>query len=387
MMKKLLLLTLSALLGLCPVASAATGREAYESFAYASLMNYMNADNENIAISPISAYLALSMAMRGAQGETLKQFEKVLGITGGDALKSAEKLTAAIESAGEHSTLILANALWLDDTVAPNDAFIEELKTAFSSEINLEDLQAPNVVSKINHWISEKTGGLIPDILSEIGKDDALILINTLYMKAHWAEPFFGGKTKPGDFTRADGEKISTDFMRLTDTEFAYFSNDEYEAAVLPYAGKKLAFVAIRPLAGSLEGFEMNAEVVKNALKSEKQPINLRLPKFESRFNTEMKPMLIDMGLTDAFLPRGADFSRFGEADENLFISSVLQEVVIRVNEEGTEAAAATLVLMEKATEETAPPKDVWFDTPFIYAVVDMADGLPLFIGTFDRPN
>jgi serpin B len=391
MTKKLLALALAALLGACPLAlpgAAAPEDDGYTAFSLHLLNAYLTSGEADIALSPASAYLALAMAMRGADGETLAQFEDVLGVSSDDLLASAEKISGMIAAdAREGVRLILANSLWMDDaTIVPNGEFLSELSDAFSAQINRLDLQADGVADQINQWVDEKTEGFIPHLIDKIDKADVLLLINTLFMDAKWQTAFPQDNTGERNFTRADGTVKKTDFMSRWDAYLPYLETETYEAVVLAYRGETLALVAIRPLGGERTGFEITGDMLAGALRADISLIDLSLPKFKKRFRTDMEDALQKLGLTDAF-SQAARFPRFGESSAPLGLSKVIQEVLLRVDETGTQAAAATLVGIEaKSAFNDDPPKIVEFNTPFIYAIVDTKTAAPLFFGTYDEP-
>lgn len=389
MFMKILSICLGLLLGVCPLALGEKEDNGLMSFSTNTFNAYLSSGEQNIAVSPLSAYLALSMAMRGADSETLAQFELVLGVTDDEVLTKAKSLRNALkDAAGEDVRLVLANSLWMNENkLIPNGEWTAELEDAFDAEITLTDFSTDGVAEAINQWISGKTEGMIPRMIDSIKKGDALFLINTLFLDAKWAAPFLSEQTRDAQFTLADGSKQETSFMNRYDAYVDCYTTDEYEAIVLKYRGEKLAFIGIRPLNGKLDGFTFDSATLLTIVNgADVEYVDLSLPKFTIRFRTEMRPVLEQLGLADAFSESGADFSRIGTPSGNLFLSSVLQEVLMRVDEEGTQAAAATVIAAKAGSANIDQPRRVSFDTPFIYAIVDVDNGIPMFLGTYDNP-
>ena len=346
-------------------------------------------------LSPISAYMALAMTAGGARGTTLDAFG-CLGIGSGESELSAEqagaKMRVLIDSLTEKkgsTKLSIANSVWVDERFELRDDFVKFLKKYYSADAFSENL--PASVGKVNSWIEEKTNGLICDMLDEIDPGTALLLINTIYMDAKWAVPFEKEATYEEDFTSASGEKVSVDMMHRIG-KMSTIDADGLEGIVLPYDDGRLQFVALMPTEGTTS--ELISTLVGErsigalALTAKDERVRLTLPKLELSSSISLKQPLIAMGMGEAF-GDGADLSGLCESDVGFCISEVLQNARLRLDEEGTEAAAATVVAVRTTSIiHEDPPREMAFDKPFVWAVVDTMcsdeNRIVLFCGQVD---
>ncbi|MFQ7452137.1 MAG: serpin family protein [Flavonifractor plautii] len=213
-------------------------------------------------------------------------------------------------------------------------------------------------------------------------------MVNALYLKNAWASEFDPLDTRPGDFTAADGSEAETDFLSNGLRAEQYFAAEGAAGVVLPYDDGRLGFLAVLP-DGELDAWleTLDGDTLPALLAAaEEERVLLRLPKFEAEWGGELSDALATMGLETAFDPGRADFSALGTApDGPLYVSSVVHKARIEVNEKGTEAAAATVAGLNGAAAPT-DYRELVLDRPFCYAVVDLERGVPLFLGTFERP-
>lgn len=230
---------------------------------------------------------------------------------------------------------------------------------------------------------------MIPDIISKpFDTDTAALLVNALYLKNTWETEFNPNSTHARDFTHADGETESIDFLNHHSLSFPYLQGNGARGVLLPYDDGRLGFLALLPedsltsWLDSLEGDTLSSLLAK---RQEKSFLSLSLPKFEAEWSGELQDILSALGLTDAFHPALADFSLLGDNPNGYYLSQVIHAAKIEVNEQGTEAAAATVVAANSGA--SAPPDDgitMIFDRPFLYGIVDLETGIPLFLGTFE---
>lgn len=377
----------------------ASSYDALNEFSYQLFAE--NMDEENPVLSPVSAYIALSMAGIGAENNTKEEFASVLG---DEAVVRAlcEKLMTTLPTETKNTTITLANSAWIDDTFAVKDNWISEINSVMHSEVFRESLSSSKVPGLMNEWIEEKTNGLIDKMIDEpFNPYTKLVLFNTVYFKAKWADPFEAYDVYTDKFYREDKEEIDTEIMHK-ESDMEYLSNDFAEGLIFPYrkdaeSDGNFAFVALKSANEDMKVRELyeklTPSVVSELIENKStELVNTKLPKFELTFDKELNEGLINMGLNDAFDAEKADFSRIGaehieHSDENLYINLVRQKAKIIVDEEGTEAAAATAVMMECGAaliEEL--PKEVFFDRPFVYMIMDMDNEMPLFIGILDSP-
>lgn len=344
----------------------------------------------SVLLSPLSVALALSMAANGAEGETLAQFETLLsGGSGLDVLNArCTQLMEEYQSLDGSTQCSIANSIWVDPDGQIQEDFIGKCAGIFDAQVFQGDLSAPGIVRDLNSWVSEYTNKMIPTIISEpFAENTASLLVNALYLKNTWASKFDPNNTYARAFTHTGGDTESMDFLNKGSCTLPYFQRDGVQGVVLPYDDGRLGFFALLPdrdldswLAG-LEGSELSELL---AGREDTLFLCLALPKFEAEWKGELKDILSALGLEDAFVPGVADFSRLGDNPEGYYLSQVIHAAKIKVNEKGTEAAAATVAANSGAS---APPEDgitLVFDRPFLYGIVDLETGIPLFLGTFE---
>lgn len=339
----------------------------------------------NTLISPLSVLAALGMTANGAKGETLAQMEQTLGI-------STANLNAYfysyMDAQGEQ--LKLANSIWFSDAswLKVRQDFLETNADFYQADI-FQTPFTPETCAAINDWVSEKTGGMIPEILEEISTDAVMYLINALAFEAQWPEVYREDQVREGTFTREDGAQQGAQLMYSE--ESSYLEDENATGFVKYYKGGDYAFVALLPNEGvsvsnyvrSLTGAHLQ-ELLDNA---QAVPVNAAIPKFEAEYSVEMKDILQSMGMSDAFDAKTADFTGISE-ESGLFIGQVLHKTAITVAEQGTKAGAATAVEMRAGgTMPQEDMKTVILDRPFVYMLIDCGQNLPFFLGTMMDPN
>ena len=342
----------------------------------------------NPVISPLSVFSALAMAYDGAKADTATAFQTVLGMSDVEARNAAAYLLASLRSPGPGTTLTVANSAWLDDTLKVQQDWVDRLAAYFGAEVYNTDLQAPATLGGINSWISGKTNALIPHMVDSIDPSAVAMLINALYLKAAWAEPFNTDNTHTGVFIKPDGTQVDAWYMNSGMETRKYIQTDDAQGIVIPYQDGRLGFMAVMPTSGDLT---LAPGTLSRwlAAAADHDNVILSIPKFHAEFGTtDLGDALKTLGLGVAFSPGTADFTGMGTSDAGpLYIGQVLHKVVMDVGEKGTEAAAATVVEMLAGG---APPTDqVWlsFDHPYIYAVMDLTTGVPLFLGAVTDPS
>lgn len=357
----------------------------------AELLRAVRTPGENTLLSPLSITLALSMTANGAAGDTLAELEALLGAevdvlneNAGSLLDDYLALEGSTESA-------IANSLWMDDSLAAGEVFLNRCTAFYRAEVYQADLPTEETKDAVNDWIGQVTRGMIPRMLAQPPREDAaLLLVNALYMKNTWAEEFDASDTRPRVFTAAGGTETEIDFLFDGVRTERYFRTENAAGAVLPYDDGRLAFVAVLPDGGLdawLEG--LDGETFPALLgAAEETETALYLPRFQAEWGGGLTDALRALELEAAFDPARADFSRMGTAGgAPLFLGAVDHRAKIEVTETGTEAAAATVVTMPAAGEAPGdPPVELVFDRPFCYAIVDLERGVPLFLGTYERP-
>lgn len=353
----------------------------------------LKSGDENPVISPVSAYLCLAMVMLGTEGETLQEFENVLGGDTAAVASLAHDLFEKLMDVEGNTILNIANSLWADDDkVIVQPSFVQGVTDYFDGEIYQADLPSKEALDDINAWVNDKTEGLIPTLHDEpYPENTALVLLNTLYMKAEWQRMFEGYATRDKTFTKTDGAQLTVPFMQMYEENQQYIGTDDAEGILLPYDDGKTAFVALRSRKGTARDLAtgLTAEALAGYVEeAEEKLVNFSMPKFNLAYELYLTDALKTMGLERAFDMETADLSPMGTGvDGPLFLSWVFQKVKIEVNEEGTEAAAVTEAMA--ATGAAMPmddPIDLHLDSPFVYCIIDLETGAPLFIGLLEDP-
>lgn len=367
---------------------AKTSVKSVQKFGYGLMEQYL--EEKNPVMSPVSAYVMLSMVGNGAKGTTKKEFEKVLG---SDMLSVSEGLMGALPQEKDGMKLTIANSAWLDDEFTPKKTWLNTTQKQFQSEVFQEDLSTAAAKNKINKWVSDRTNKLIPKLLDKkLEKETRLALVNALYFHADWQQQFVPELTFQGSFYTDDGKTKNTDMMHAWNYSCGYFKDDTSEGVVMPYKNSSSAFVAVKPSGKeSIRDWfaSYNAKKLSALVNSSQtKDVELSLPKFEIRCKMTLNDSLNKMGIKKAFDEEKADLTLLGKTktDENLYLSFVLQEAVIRVAEEGTEAAAATMGAIAGATSLIPDKPVVNFDRSFLYMIIDTESKAPLFMGVVDEP-
>lgn len=347
-------------------------------------------------VSPLSVSLALSMLANGADGDTLSQFQEVFG--GGadlEALNSAwAQLLLDYRELGGSTRFSIANSLWIDPEGRIYEDFIGLCRGGYGAQLYHADLSDSRIVDDVNAWVSKHTNQMIPAILDRpLEENTALLLVNALYLKNKWRDAFNPRSTHEMEFHHAGGSDSRVDFLSKYDTQLSYIQGKGAQGVVLPYNDRRLAFFAILPdlYPDSPDLGEWLNNLVGNDLvqlvnsREETQFLHFAMPKFTAEWKGNLEEVLPLLGLEDAFLPGTANFSKMGNNPDGYYISQVIHATKIEVNEKGTEAAAATVV--DAPSGSAAPPQEgitLVLDRPFLYGIVDLYTGVPLFLGTYE---
>lgn len=368
------------------------------------LLRQTRREGENTFLSPLSVLFCLSLCANGAAGDTLDQFTSLLA-GGGDLASLNENCRSLLEryaalEAGSsvaelyhiqpgESVLSLANSLWLDRRARPEDSFVGRCTGTYEAQVFAADFTGDATRREINRWVERNTGGHIKEALNAIDPSTVLALVNAVYFEGKWQQPFDPGDTRTGrDFYREDGATGQVDLMSSGGRTDRFIGTEEEQGVLLPYRDGQLAFLALLPPEGvaltdylsGLDG-ERLAGLIAGA---EEAHFILRLPKFEMMWKSSLAQPLMAMGLTDAFDPGQADFSPMG-ADEDgngLYLNTVIHGAGLQVDEQGTRAFSFTFGGMSGGS--AMEPEILEFNRPFVYGIVDMGRGIPLFLGTFE---
>lgn len=343
-------------------------------------------DEDNIMISPLSVSYALGMTMNGAAGTTLDAFYDVLHfgeLTNEEVNESYKDLMDQLVHLDEQVEFSIANSIWYKLGYYVLEEFIRTNETYFDAAVRELDFSDPQAVDIINDWIEEKTNDKIQDMLDFIPRDAVMYLINAIYFNAKWKYQFNKKETYEDVFHLEGGGTSQADFMTLKGA-FRLTVNEDLSAVEMPYGDSTFSMVVMLPatgkstadLVGKMDVEQWNAWFEQSGMEN----IRIELPKFKYGWKDSLNQPLKNLGLGIAF--SGADFSRITPG-AMLYISRVIHQTFIDVMEEGTEAAAATIVEIR----ESAAIEPVFrADKPFLYVIKENSTGAILFMGKVGEP-
>jgi len=355
----------------------------------------------NLFVSPYSISAALAMTRAGARAETADQMDKVMHFT-----LPQDKLNPTFgaiihqingdPSAKRGYRLSTANALWGQKGFPFNADFLKAAKDDYGSGLNDVDFKgaAEQARQTINAWVEKQTNDKIKDLLhkGDLTEDTRLVLTNAIYFKGDWASQFKKDATKNEAFHLSADKKSDVPMMHQTE-EYGYFDGGPFQMLEMPYAGNDLSMVVLLPK--KVDGLaDLEKDLTADKLagwvgKLNKQKVIVGLPKFKTEQRISLKQTLSDMGVKLAFDDKQADLSGIGGKPHDLFISDVIHKAYIDVNEEGTEAAAATAVIVATPSAvRVEPPTPVFqADHPFLFLIRDRRSGGVLFLGRLAEPG
>jgi serpin B len=344
---------------------------------------------ENIMISPLSVSYALGMTYNGAAGTTLDAFKDVLhfgDLTDQEINESYKDLMNQLIHLDDLVEFSIANSIWYREGYPVLDDFIQTNQDYFDAAVEELDFADPGAKDIINGWIEEKTNDKIKDMLDYIPSDAVMYLVNAIYFNAKWKYQFDPEDTYEGDFHLEGGNTHRADFMKVNGT-FNYTTHDKFTAVELPYGDSTFSMVVLLP-SGEYTTDDLVADMdvdtwdtwFQNSLP---RNIQIELPKFTYDFKDLLNDPLINLGLGVAF-SGAADFSRI-TPNAALYISRVIHQTFIDVMEEGTEAAAATIVELR----ETSAPSTPIFraNKPFLYVIKENSTSAIMFMGKVGKPE
>ncbi len=346
--------------------------------------------NKNVFISPFGISMAFGMLLNGANGPTLDSLEKALGDQGmtlTDINSAYKNSSAYLTTLDAHIAFQDANSIWYRNGFQVLPDFLNVNKSYFDADVNALDFNLPSAVQTINDWVDTKTYGKIPTILEgPIDPSTVMYLINAIYFKGAWTHTFDTASTKDASFTCSDGSIASCKVMGQANT-FAYYGDSALQAIDLPYGDRSYSMTVVLPAIGvSIDQFasaltqdQWNSIIGK--LDSAK--VNLYLPKFTLNYIRLLNDDLKALGMGIVFDPSRADLSHIRQGG-GLAVSEVLHKTYVDVNEEGTEAAAVTLIGIIATVATETPVMRI--DRPFIFAIREHQSGTILFIGKVDSP-
>ncbi len=359
-----------------------------------ALFRQVAGEQGNAVLSPWSIGTAMTMALVGAGGETAGEMAGVLALRPVlarlDEAQSEARAAQAGLADGERIAFTSAQGLALGaraELVTP--AFVDRMRTRYGAEV----FRSPDV-GPINAWVSERTRTRIPRLLDELPEDTVCVLLNAVYFKGLWAEPFEARATREAPFRRAGAGPVRVPMMQRTG-RYAVLDEDGAAVLALPYAGERaMLLVALPAEVDGLDGLvaALDAERVSRWIRGLGRPghgeVEVRLPRFKIEADYRLRAPYRALGMRRAFSSREAQFPGMTGSDRPglVWIDDVVHKAMIEVNEEGTEAAAVTGVVMQ-TTSLPPPPRPFHADRPFLFLLVDRTTGAILFLGRMDDPT
>jgi serine protease inhibitor len=346
----------------------------------------------NVVVSPFNVYIALTMLYEGSGSTTREELGKAMGLDGGDACRAYQQLLSMLlVGSGDNTTLYVANGAWLREGFPFKEDYVSRVRGCFEGEVRyFKPGELDALVGDVNGWVSERTNGLIRELLSRSDVDDRVVavLISVVYFKSLWLKEF-----EPyGEIDFWTGrDRVKVKAMEVEGRHLKVVRGKDYVAVEIPYRDTSISMVVVMP-----EDFTnikaRYRELLQEALNriDEARPgayTHLVMPKFNITFKSELKGYLEMLGIREAFKPRVADLTRMAHVQKgDLYVDKVVHQAVIKVNEKGTEAAAATAVIA-KVLSQPLYQEEVIINKPFIFIVRDRESKIILFIGHVINPS
>lgn len=368
-------------------------KESVSAFS-AKLFQQMQGTQGNIFFSPLSIATCLQMVYQGAGGSTKAQCAELMGLTDltdQDILTYFKGLISTLNMADEHSSLTLANKVWAHDNMPLLDHYRNMLSESLDADIQPDPFTNPAAVAKsVNGWVEKKTGGMIKELITAdaINNLTRLVLCNAIYFKGLWLSPFKTTKREP--FHLNAKEQVTVDMMRQ-ESDMGYGETDLARFVTLRYKGKRnMSMVAVLPQVP----FQLNTveqELCKPGTiqtwfkQARRRKVNLAMPKFSFEQSHDLRQVLEAMGMTEMFSDCSANFENINGNANDLYVSSAVHKAVITVDEQGTEAAAATgMIMMTRCAMMPQPPVELTLDKPFVFCLFQR--DVLCFMGRYTGP-
>ncbi|MCR3922489.1 MAG: serpin family protein [Firmicutes bacterium] len=362
--------------------------EANTGFAFRLFNELLKGDEENVFYSPASVALALSMTYNGAAGDTEKEMAHTMGIENLtlDELNAANKdLLTILQNPDQNVETSIANSLWPAEGAPLVEEFTKRNEEFYNADVTRVDFTSHDAVDIVNGWVADNTNNRIEKLFDELKPTTRLVLVNAIFFKGGWTHTFDKEATADADFHLPVGRRKTVPMMYQQNT-LSCLEGDNFKAVRLPYGQERVSMYVFVPET-ELSTFtdQLTSSQWEEWLNSfsEKEDATVFLPRFSAEYKTELINPLMQLGMVAAF-GGGADFSGITPGG-GWFISQIVHQANLDVNEEGTEAAAATGVAMD----ESAPldPFTLRADRPFFFAICDDLTGTILFMGTITNPE
>lgn len=341
--------------------------------------------DDNVFFSPVSVYVTLSMIGEGAKGETANQIQDALGFESDTRLRHSQSavLMSSLNWTDQYTTLTLANSLWLAEWFEPYDSYADIIRDIYHADISRVNFLGDGI-DRINMWVAKKTQDKIKNVFEPNSLDPATVavVLNAIYFNGAWVEQFPVEDTYESDFWTGAAE-VRANFMSAY-TQFDYMRSDKVHILKMPYRGERLSMLVLLPLdrdgIGRLEEAVTPEQIEQWRQGLQSTNLVVVMPKFEIRTHYKLTPYLESLGVTYLFDRRAADLSGIANVGEGLHVDQIMQDAYIRVDEEGTEAAAVTTAVLQSRPQFVA-------NHPFMFLIQDDKSGAILFMGRMSNPS
>ena len=371
---------------------AETGGDQTNLFGISLLVKLMaTGSEENIVISPFSLELALGMVYAGCTGTSADELRRIVGFS--PKTDSQEVLFPGMKLSSDLPptvTLKIANSLWCDRSAKLRPTFDAKVRDLFNPQVQSVDLETADTMRAINDWVAKATENRITDLIQQPPKPP-LVLIDAVYFKGAWEHPFSAKEDFPSQFNRESGGPCQVTMMKRS-LSALYLETDDFQAVKLPYNGGGLEMLLVLPAKGT----GLGAVLQKLSKGSWKQTIDefsdasgtISLPRFKATFRDSLVSPLAELGIKAIFEP-SKDFTPMFEETRKFYVSNIIQQTYLRVDENGSEAAAATEVQIEASAirRPANKPFNLVFDRPFLFAIIDDQSGQLIFAGVLRDPD
>ncbi|MCW5833743.1 MAG: serpin family protein [Labilithrix sp.] len=362
------------------------------------------APGDDVFLSPVSVSTALAMTFAGARGETRAEMQAALAFNLPEErlhtafnwldLQLSSRGKDAVGKDGKPFRLNVVNSTWGQKGFGFEAPFLDTLAVSYGAGVNLLDFRsdAEGARGVINDWVERKTEDRIKDLLPERSLDERtrMVLVNAVYFNAGWEKKFVDGGTQPAPFTKLDGATAQVQMMTSGTTSRRYAATDDYQAVEIDYDGGEMAMLVVAPTSGTFATFEASltgAKVLDVLAGLEARPVRLSVPKFKLEAGASLKAPLESLGMKRAFNDDEADLSGIS-TEAPLVVKDVIHKTFIEIDENGTEAAAATAVIVGEPTSAPVDePAVMTVDRPFLVAIVDRATKNLVFVGRILDPK
>ncbi len=359
-------------------------------FTFNLLKKIPISQGQNMMVSPLSISLALSMALNGAEASTKTDMINTLGLTGltvDEVNQIYLDLITALKKVDPNVVMNVANSIWIRKNYQVEETFITTNQKYFDATVTKLDFNQTGL-NTINSWVNEKTKSKIPKILDDISPDEIMFLINAIYFNGKWHYQFDKTQTQTGPFTLGTSVAANVPYMKIKE-QFGYSEQSGYEALKMPYGRGKFGMVIILPDEGKtpdqiIELMTPTTWATLNTSLTTPVKVDVWMPRFKFAWETELKQILSSLGMSVAFSPSDANFSKINAFDR-LYITKAKHKTFIEVNEEGTEAAAVTSIGIGVTSIGPGGP-EFHATRPFLFFITEEDTDAVIFAGKVENP-